>query len=80
MEKYFKIIRERVMAEGVKTRENEWKLESCSYSIAGTPGNVIEKIQAPGLVEAVAKTIGGNTHIDILNGSEDSLKFLATSI
>lgn len=80
MDKYFKIIKERVISDGEKVRENEWKLESCSYSVVGTPDNILETIQVPGLVEVVAKTIGGNTHITILKGSRDSLKFLATSI
>lgn len=70
----FNIIKGRVISQGTKISDNIWKLESCLFEIKESE----EIIYVPELIKITFNVIDGV--LTILEGSEDSLKFLATSI
>ena len=74
MEKHFNFIKKKVCSEGVKLREGVWKLDSCTYQVL--EGGAKERIHVSSLIDIVKS---GESY-QILEGSEDSLKFLAASI
>lgn len=80
MSNYFNTIEAKVMSKGVKVSENKWKLESCIYEVVKGVCGLEERIFVPGLVHAYREPDSGSHEVVILEGSEDSLKFLATSI
>lgn len=69
---YFDVAKNKILEKGEKVDYNKWRVDRCVLSIE--EGN--ERICAPGLIDVINK--GGQ--LTILEGSEDSLKFLATSI
>lgn len=69
---HFNKIKETVITKGERKAQGVWQLESCTFEVV----NGEERISTPGLIQVVNK--GGV--ITILNGSEDSFKFLANSI
>ena len=74
MGKYFNFIKEKVCKEGIKLREGVWKLDSCTYSVL--EGGAKERLHVPSLIDIVKS---GESY-QIVEGSEDSLKFLSMSI
>ncbi|MGV3076333.1 hypothetical protein ACEE21_14715 [Clostridium baratii] len=68
----FDIAKKKIIEKGDKVDSNKWRVDRCVLSIEGDN----ERICAPGLIDVVLK----DGQLTILEGSEDSLKFLATSI
>lgn len=68
----FDIAKKKILEKGEKVDYNKWRVDRCVLAIE--EGS--ERICAPGLIDVVLK----DGKLTILEGSEDSLKFLATSI
>ena len=68
----FDIAKNKILEKGIKVDYNKWRVERCILSVDGDS----ERICAPGLVDVINN--GGV--LNFIEGSEDSLKFLATSI
>lgn len=69
---YFDLAKNKILEKGEKVDQNKWVVDKCTFSIE----QGVERIYVAGLINVVNK--GGE--LTILEGSEDSLRFLSESI